>query len=311
MNIQGRAGAGFPGSGRQAAFWGVLLAFWPWAASAQLAVELKVPSSKALVYESVIAAVTFRNHSGQVVLFDQKAGCARFRFDVELGEGRLVSPLGAAPLLSGVQLMPGESRVAEFNLPSLYAIQSVGLYKVRAIVDYGGSTYASAPTYLEVARGYELKRLMAGVPDDPAASRTYVLEYMPKDTLEENLYLRIEDEPAKTVYGMIKLGRVVRVRMPDMQVDESGNVHVLFQTPGAAYLHMVFTPYGIPLETENIPGGKGSCALTRLPNGRITAAEGAASPPRGSSAASGSVIEPGPVKKVKKATGGLFGKPED
>ncbi|MBU4200041.1 MAG: hypothetical protein KKG09_03010 [Verrucomicrobia bacterium] len=302
---------GLPGNILRAAFLGVLLGCWPFPASAQLAVELQVPSSKALLYESVIATVTFRNHSGQVVLFDPKSGCARVRFDIEMGEGKLVNPLSATPLLSGVELTPGEARVLKFNIPRLYAIQSIGLYKVRAVVDYGGMTYASVPAYLEVARGFELKRLMAGVPDDPRVSRTYVLEYMQKDTSEENLYLRIEDETAKRIYGMFNLGRIVRVRMPDLQVDESGNVHILFQTPGTAYVHLVFTPYGVPLVTENIPGGKGNVALLRMPNGRIAVTGSVTKPARESGAESGSVMESGPVTKVKKATGGLFGKPEN
>ena len=300
---------GLPGNGRRSVFLGVLLACWPFTAGAQLAVELQVPSSKALLYESAIARVTFRNHSGQVVLFDSKAACARVRFDIELGEGKLIKPFSAAPLLAGVELMPGETRTLEFNLPRLYAIQSVGLYKVRAVVEYGGLNYASTPAQLEVARGFEMKRLMAGVPDDPMVSRTYVLEYMQKDPLQENLYLRIEDNAARVVYGMFNLGRIVRVRQPDLQVDESGNVHILFQTPGTSYLHLVFTPYGVPLLTENIPGGKGTPALLRMPNGRIEVTGRAAEPVRKNVAGSGSVMESGPVTKFKKATGGLFGKP--
>lgn len=303
--------ARLPGNGGRAAFFGLLLTCWPLPAPAQLAVELQIPSSKALLYESVIATVTFRNHSGQLVLFDSKTASARVRFDIELGEGKLVNPLSPTPILSGVELTPGETRVLEFNLPRLYAIQAVGLYKVRAVVDYGGMSYASSPAYLEVARGFELKRITAGVPDDPGVFRTYVLEYIQKDTSEENLYLRIEDEAAKAIYGIFNLGRIVRVRMPDMQTDESGNVHILFQTLGAAYVHIVFTPYGVPLVTENMPGGKGNVALQRMPNGRIAVSGGDARVEQKSGAESGSVIESGPITKVKRATGGLFGKPEN
>lgn len=296
---------------RRMALVSILLACRPFLAMGQMVVELQIPSSKVLRYEPVIATVTILNHSGRMVVFAPKTKCARVQFNIEMGEGKLVPPLSAAPLLSGVELMPGEKRTWEFNLARLYAIQSLGLYKVRTVVDMGGLAYASALTYLEVARGFELRRLMAGVPDDPLASRTYVLEYMQKDTSEENLYLRIEDKTTKTIYGMFNLGRIVRVRMPDLQVDESGNVHVLFQTLGASYIYSVFTPYGVALMTKRISGGNRQVEMTRQPNGRISVTSGIATLPKTRGAKSVPVIDEGPVTKIKKATGGLFGKSRD
>ncbi len=302
---------GWLGIGRRMALVGILLACWPLLAAGQITVALHIPSSKVLLYEPVIATVTLLNHSGRMVVFDTKPECARVRFNIEMGEGKLIPLLSEAPLLTGVELMPGEKRALQFNLPRLYAIQSVGLYKVRAVVDMGAVAYASAAVYLEVARGFELRRLMAGIPDDPQVSRTYVLEYLQKDTSEENLYLRIEDETAQIIYGMFNLGRIVRVRMPDLQVDESGNVHVLFQTPGASYVHVAFTPYGVALMTKRISGGGRQVEMVRLPNGRISVTGDSATLPQTRGVRSGPVMDDGPVTKIKKATGGLFGKPGD
>lgn len=290
---------------------GVLLACWPFLAAGQLVLELRIPSSKALLFESVVATVTFWNNSGRIILFDPKPEFAQFRFEIMLGEGKRINPLSATPLLTGEKLAPGETRSLEFNIPRLYAVNAIGLYKVRAAVDCGGMTYMSAPVYLDIARGFELCRLTAGVPDDPRASRTYVLEYIQKDTSEENLYLRIEDQAADEIYGVFNLGRIVRVRMPDLQVDESGNVHVLFQAPGMGFIHAAFTPYGTSLKMESYAGGNRKVEMTRLPNGRIavTGAIGKELPQEGTGAsATLPGPEAGPMTEFKKTIGGLFGK---
>ncbi len=289
-----------------------LLLGWSFPALAQLSVELQVPASKVLPYEAVIVKVALRNHSGRALLFGSGSNCARLSFMIEKDEGRMVPPLSSAPFLNNLELMPGETGSFEFNLPRLYAIRALGLYKVRAVVEFGAVAYASMPAFLEVARGFELTRLMAGVPDDPGLSRTYVLEYMQKDTAEENLYMRIEDETSHEVHGMFNLGRLVRVHAPSLEVDESGNIHVLFQSPGAGFIHAAFTPYGVALGTENYPGANRQTQMVRLPNGRVVVTSPAVQPAN-QAAAQPTVIPAaaGPVTKIKQRAGGLFGKRKD
>ena len=198
--------------------WGLVLAAGlllgtPWLGMAQLALELQLASSKVALYESITASITLHNQSGRVITFGAP-GAASLRFAIEKDMGRLINPRSSQPLLSALQIMPGETFSPPFQLARLYAIRSLGTYNVRALVDLAGTTYASAPVRLDVVRCFELTRLTAGLPDEPMASRTYVLEYLPKDSQEEHLYLRIEDEQGGEIYGVFNLGRVVRVRQP-------------------------------------------------------------------------------------------------
>lgn len=296
---------------RRALLAALLALGWPLAGMAQLALELRLASATALAYESVFATVTLRNNSARALRFGAGPDDARIRFAIELGHGRLIAPTEKGLLLDEVELAPGEARSWEFNLPRLYALGERGRYKLQAVVEWGGVSYGSAPAYLELVKGFELARLRAGVPDDPDASRTYVLEYITKDNSEENLCLRIEDEKARELYGVFNLGRVVRVRPPDLQVDESGNVHVLFQTPGMGYVHAAFTPYGTALAARNYPGGNRMVEMNRLPNGRVavTSAEGKPAPKSGAEGPETlPPMEDGPVTEVKKTVGGLFGR---
>jgi hypothetical protein len=289
---------------------GALLACWPLLAAGQVLVELRIPSSKALAYESVNAVVTLRNNSGRTLLLDPKPEFAKLRFEIMLGDSKWIKPLSSNALLSGEELTPGETRSLEFNLSRLYAVNAIGLYKVRAVVEYGETICRSAPVYLEITKGVELSRLTAGVPDDPRALRLYVLEFIQKDREGEYLYLRIEDEKAGELYGVFNLGRIVRVRKPDLQVDESGNAHVLFQEPGMGFIHVVFTPYGTALKKESYPGGRRNVEMTRLSNGRITVS-GAAGRESSKPVEGTTLPNEGPVTEFKKRVGGLFGGSKD
>jgi hypothetical protein len=108
---------------------------------------------------------------------------------------------------------------------------------------------------------------------------------------------------------MFNLGRVVRVRAPDLQVDESGNVHVLFQAPGMEFVHAVFTPYGSCLTADSYSGVTRNVAMTRLPNGSIAITRSTlATPDKIGTPPSTGPLDDGPVTDIRKKIGGLFGR---
>ena len=115
-----------------------LMAVPAWVA-AQIAITLTLPSAKALLYEDVIATVVIQNNSGQMLTMDSSRGPVRFWLDVERDGGRIISLRDDAPLVSAVEIMPGEVRTFGFDVPRLYAIRSQGLYKMRAGVEMNGA----------------------------------------------------------------------------------------------------------------------------------------------------------------------------
>lgn len=280
----------------------VLMAFPAWVV-AQVAISLTLPSAKALLYEDVIATVVVQNNSGQMLALDSTQGTVRFWLDVERDGGQIIRRRDDAPLVSAVKIMPGEARTFRFNVSRLYAIRNEGLYKIRAGVEMNSAHYVSPETTLEVANGFELQRLTAGVPGDLPAIRTYVLSYFQKDSVE-NIYLRIEDAD-KTVYGLFNLGRIVRVRPPEIKVDEAGNVHVLFQTMGMAFVHTAFTPFGVQLFAKTYTGIRGKASLAQQPNGQITVPDGIEmATPVATTAEEKAALD---KAKKKVGTGGMLG----
>lgn len=280
-----------------------LMAVPAWVA-AQVAIALTLPSAKALLYEDVVATVVIQNNSGQMLTMDSTRGPVRFWLDVGRDGGRTIARRDDSPLLRAVELMPGEARTFEFNVARLYAMRSLGLYKIRAGVDMNGAQYVSPEATLEIAGGFECQRLTAGIPGDAHALRTYILYYFQKDSVE-NIYLRIEDAD-KTVYGLFNLGRVVRVRPTEMKVDEAGNVHVLFQTMGMGFVHTAFTPFGVQLFSKTYMGTRGRASLMQQSNGQVTVPEGGAEMASPETAAEADKAALDKAKK-KMGTGGMFG----
>lgn len=276
--------------------------------AAQVAITLTLPSAKALLYEDVIATVVIQNNSGQMLTLDSIPGTVRFWLDVERDVGQIIRRRDDAPLVSDVKIMPGEVRTFGFNVPRLYAIRSLGRYKIRAGVEMNGAHCVSPETMLEIVNGFEFQRLTAGVPGDAHAMRTYILSYLQRDGVE-NIYLRIEDAD-KTVYGMFNLGRVVRVRPIEVKVDEAGNVHVLFQTMGMGFVHTAFTPFGVQLFAKTYTGTRGRASLAQQPNGQITVPEGLETTPPAATTATTTVEDKVALDKAKKkvGTGGMLGK---
>jgi hypothetical protein len=169
----------------------------------------------------------------------------------------------------GVEIVPGGSITNVFNLTALYSMQERGRYKLKAYLEWNNLLFASRPVDLEILKGFEIARLIAGVPGEQGAMRTYILEYLGKEKGEQ-VYLRIEDLNASTIFATLSLGHIVRVRKPEMKVDEAGNVHVLFQTMAMVFVHAAFTPYGVPLFSRNYVDRSNQVSLVSLPNGQVT-----------------------------------------
>ena len=250
----------------------LVMAGIPVLCTGQIGVELKPLSSKFLLYEPIKVTVVIRNSIGRMLSFDSGQVPAQLRFDIEMAGGTEIYRINTKPLLSGDQVMTGRGESYDLTVSEFYKIHDIGLYTIQAVVIWNSNDYVSKRVYFEVVKGFELLRTRAGVPGDEGAVRTYTVEYLQRER-GEDLYLCIKDDIANKLYGIFNLGRIVRVRVPELRVDEAGNVHVLFQTIGMSFVHTAFTPYGVYLFTKNIPGGKGIMSLRESPNGKLSVVE--------------------------------------
>ena len=125
-----------------------------------------------------------------------------------------------------------------------------------------------SPPFLDVLPGLEIARLSAGVPAEPDATRLYTLRTLNRDRVEV-MFLRIDDDDRGVCYGVFELGRIVRLYEPKLQVDETGNVHILHQSGPWQFTHSVFTPRGEPVLQEVYSGEGSAIGLKRGEGGQL------------------------------------------
>lgn len=244
-----------------------LAALWPAFAGAQDTLGLKLTPQQALAYEPLVAHVTIENRGPHPLTVGAEPPAAALRFFIERDDGTLMSPRNTQPLADGLTIPPQETRTVACNLAQAYDLSAAGAYACHAVLKEARRTTASPILRFEIRRGFELQTLHTGRPE-AADARLYVLSYLQREN-GEDLYLRIENEAHRIIYGVFHLGRVVRFRPPSLLTDEAGNIHVLFQTIGMAFVHAAFTPFGIQIVADQHPGLRGHWRLTRLPNGQV------------------------------------------
>lgn len=294
--------------GRSVRNWltGFVALAWVGVAFGQIDIGLKLPFSQALLNEAVIVTLQVRNNSGKIISFGSNQLSSRLRFEIEQRGGKLISVNRPGSLISGVKLMSPETRFFKIDLTRYYPLRDVSSYTIRAVIDCPSVSYSSAPVHLEVVRGFKIGKLKAGIPTEPLESRVYILEYLVRKN-GEDLYLRIEDDRARLVYGAFNLGRIARVRLPKMRTDEAGNIHVLYQTAGMVFHHVSFTPYGINLVSEYSKELGGDIRLVMRPNGQVKMVS--METEKQKLFFSASTNKPTALRKKRKtATGGLFGR---
>ena len=285
-------------------------------APGQIEVSVSVSPSRAVLYEPIEAAVAIRNNTGGVLTFGPGRDSARFFFELERVKNELVPLRDRSLLMSGKQIVPAGTQTNVFSLTGLFELQGRGVYRLRACVEWQATCFASAPVEFEILKGFEIARVIAGVPSEPGAMRVYTLEYIAKDK-GEYAYLRIEDEQAKVVYGAHQLGQIVRVRKPELKIDEVGNVHVLFHGISMGFTHAAFTPYGVHLFSKYYPARKGTVSLRSMPNGHVAVDPAVdQEPPAGGAQAENAPAARGDEEiekavRKKMGRGGLFGPKPD
>lgn len=199
-------------------------------AQAQIQVELRFPRLQYVAYEPVVATVQITNLAGRAIDLRNHDGQHWFGFEVNAGEGRVISPIalaGDAPL----RMAAGERVTRKINLTPRFTIQELGTYHVRANVYFAdlNKFFYSPSRVFQVGNARAIWQRTVGVPEnDPGAgeTRTYSLlsNRLPDHT---RLYVRVEDKSTGAVYSTFPLGRLVALDEPQAELDRANRLHVL------------------------------------------------------------------------------------
>jgi hypothetical protein len=209
-------------------------------AFAQLEVYLKLSPTRAVLYEPVIAEVRIRNNTAQTIVVDDTDGDARLWILVEQG-ARPARQLVPRLLRTPLTLAPREITTHRINISRDYDMRATGPFTVSAFLEWNGRRYSSAREFVDVVPGLEMLRMetvLAG-----GSGRSFRLMTVNRD-MGEDILLRIDDDRANICYTVYRLGRLLRVHRPQMEVDTDNNVAILHQAGPGRYFYHVFDPNG-------------------------------------------------------------------
>jgi hypothetical protein len=226
----------------------VLLTFYR--ASAQVEVEVVLDQEQFLPSESVPVAVRITNRSGQPLHLGAEPDW--LTFNVESADGFIVMKNAEVPVLGEFDLSSSEAATKRVDLKPYFALARHGRYRVTATlhIKTWSVQIASKPKEFDVISGAELWSQDFGLPV-PAEATNRAPEVR-KYTLEEANYLReqlrmyvmVTDQSESRVFKVTAIGPMVSFSQPEERLDQSSNLHVIYQSGARTFTYSVVNPDG-------------------------------------------------------------------
>lgn len=208
---------------------------------AELELKLKLLHTSLIEYEPAMAIVTVVNDSDYPVITDPDDPNFDTRLDIEITrQGRYKSTrLRKDPAISDLRLPADEKRNMMIDISRWYDIAGMGRYVARIRAVRNGETILSNSVLFDVVHGLEIKKIRRALPGYPDRIRTYSLRYWHRDD-DEFLFLTVSEENTGYNYGTFKLGRLLRINPPEMEVDRTGKVRIVHQSGNERFLESTF-----------------------------------------------------------------------
>ncbi|MBN2301885.1 MAG: hypothetical protein JXN60_05150 [Lentisphaerae bacterium] len=218
----------------------VLLFFAVTAAGDRLDVGITVEYSTVLRFESINASIRITNNSGIpfVIGSEEKSGGPVIRLEVDKKQHESSMMLRKEYGVRNLVVDPGDSEAVVCDIGLWYDFTVEGKYLVTAVVYWMGQRYISNCVVVNVVPGIEIAKTTKSLVGHPDHIRKYSLRYWVRNKTE-HLFLSIDDENEKVNYGVFRLGKIVRVFQPTLEVNPGGSVTVIHQSGKDMYTRSV------------------------------------------------------------------------
>jgi hypothetical protein len=219
-------------------------------ASAQVTVSLTLDQGQFLPSEALPVTVRITNQSGQPLHLG--ADLDWLTFSVE-AEGNFIVVKNSDPPVQG-EFSLDSSQVAtkRVDLEPYFDVKRPGHYRITATVrikDWN-TAITSPPQGFDVISGAKLWSQVFGVPLPDGVTnrvpevRKYTLEEANYLRSQLRMYVQVSDESGTTIFKVRTIGPMVSFSQPEEQLDQSSNLHVLYQSSAASFIYSVVNPNG-------------------------------------------------------------------
>jgi hypothetical protein len=92
--------------------------------------------------------------------------------------------------------------------------------------------------------------LPPGVTNRPPEVRKYTLEEANYLRSQLRMYVQVSNESGTTIFKVRPIGPMVSFSQPEAQLDQSSNLHVLYQSGAASFIYSLINPDGDMVRQE-------------------------------------------------------------
>jgi hypothetical protein len=248
--------------------WGLLTASQ---VQAQLRVVLAAERSSFLLYEPMDLSLQLNNTTGEDVVLNSGEGDRPWLSFIVIDANGRKARSEEALVLEPLVIEPGKTRLMTINLTPLYSIRATGQYQIRASVQLPGRTaYLTDPLIINVGKGEVI--WTKSYTDGGTLRTVSLIKFI--DRKDVSLFLRVEEPKENLVYTTVRLGNVVALTEPKVELDASRGIHVLHPVGSRLYRYTEADAEGHIIRQEDRASSTTSPALVARPDGKIDVAGG-------------------------------------
>lgn len=209
---------------------------------AQIEVHLQPVRKDFIVGENVALKITITNQTDASIALKNSPGRPWLNFTVsKRGEQGLISPKATARFPE-IVLTPGSSRSFEFNLKSLYRLNTAGSYASIATIRMpdGETTYGSNRALFTLTNGGKVREFNIQARGEAIRLSLRLAKVNGKDCL----FGQAINRDTNQVIGACYLAEYLNFMQPSILLDRAQNMHVLCQSSPEFYTYSVMDTHG-------------------------------------------------------------------
>lgn len=214
------------------------------AAFAQVTAEIVFDQEHFLRSESLPLRVRISNFSGQPIQFGATPDW--LTFTVQDRENKPLPRAGNIPLPKPFVVASSKSVSLRADLMPYFNLSEAGQYTVKALLKMPSieTELTTEPKMFNIISGTKTWEREVGLPGTkPPVVRKFALQQATFMN-EIRLYARVTDATESQLVRVLPLGMLLSFSQPEPLVDNSSQLHVLFQNGPRSFLYSIITPDG-------------------------------------------------------------------
>ena len=280
---------------------GLFLLAGPAWVGAQVNMALSFDESAYIAYETVTARVAVENLSGADLTLAESGGW--MTFIIKDQNGTSLAPMQAfVPPPRIIKAAKGIE--VKVKLDELFGLNLVGTYHVTAILRHHDQKYASNPKIITITDGRVIWQQAVGVTSGKSMGeqrRFQVLMY--RDTDRVSLFFRMREVKTDNVLTTYRLGSYMPFIDPQITLDKSNRLHVMFMTAPRLYTRATIGTDGMTVKQDWFKDDQTRPKLVVAPSGEVEVRGGTPWDPDAPDTASGSINSTGPRRLSDRPPG--------